>query len=66
MQSNAKDVTSYIEQADAERRVALLKRRELCQKYLTGFPEKMPMGDRPTRVTEKWKSASPARRTSSA
>lgn len=30
MQSNAKDVTTYIEEAPAERQDALLKLRELC------------------------------------
>ena len=44
MQSNAKDETTYIEEAPAESRDALLKLRELCQKYLTGFTENMEYG----------------------
>ena len=44
MQSDAKDVTTCIEEAPAERRDALLKLRELCQKYLTGFTENMEYG----------------------
>jgi uncharacterized protein YdhG (YjbR/CyaY superfamily) len=44
MQSNAKDVTTYIEEAPAERRDALLKLRDLCQTYLTGFTENMAYG----------------------
>lgn len=44
MQSNAKDVTTYIEEAPAERQDALRKLRDLCQKYLTGFTENMVYG----------------------
>jgi uncharacterized protein YdhG (YjbR/CyaY superfamily) len=44
MQSNAKDVTGYIEEAPAERRDALLKLRELCQGHLAGFTENMEYG----------------------
>ena len=44
MQSQAKDVTAYIEDAPAERQEALLKLRELCQKHLTGFTENMEYG----------------------
>jgi uncharacterized protein YdhG (YjbR/CyaY superfamily) len=44
MQSNAKDVTTYIEEAPAERRDALRKLRDLCQEYLTGFSENMLYG----------------------
>ncbi|MCI0556100.1 MAG: DUF1801 domain-containing protein [Anaerolineae bacterium] len=44
MQSNAKDVTTYIEESPAERQEALLKLRELCQKHLTGFTENIEYG----------------------
>lgn len=44
MQSSAKTVTTYIEEAPAERQDALLKLRDLCQKYLTGFTENMVYG----------------------
>ena len=44
MQSNAKDVTTYIEEAPAERQDALRKLRDLCQEYLTGFTENMLYG----------------------
>lgn len=41
MQSQAKDVTTYLEEVPAERREALAKLRELCLKHLTGFEESM-------------------------
>lgn len=44
MQSNAKDVAIYIEEAPAERRDALLELRELCQTHLTGFTENLEYG----------------------
>ena len=44
MQSQAKDVTTYIEEAPAERRDALLKLQDLCQTHLTGFIENMEYG----------------------
>ena len=44
MQSTAKDVTTYIEEAPAERQDALRKLRDLCQKYLTDFNENMEYG----------------------
>ncbi|MCI0549371.1 MAG: DUF1801 domain-containing protein, partial [Anaerolineae bacterium] len=44
MQSNAKDVTTYIEESPVERQDALLKLRDMCQKYLTGFTENMEYG----------------------
>jgi uncharacterized protein YdhG (YjbR/CyaY superfamily) len=44
MQSTAKDLTTYIEEAPAERQEAFLKLRLLCQKYLTGYTEKMTYG----------------------
>ena len=44
MQSSAKTVTAYLEEVPAERRAALLKLRDLCQKYLTGFTENMAYG----------------------
>jgi uncharacterized protein YdhG (YjbR/CyaY superfamily) len=44
MQSQAKAVTTYIEEAPTERREALLKLRELCQTHLTGFTENMEYG----------------------
>ena len=44
MQSKAKDVTTYIEEAPAERQDTLRKLRDLCQKYLTDFTENMEYG----------------------
>src|SRR5688572_32854561 len=44
MQSNAKDVTTFIEEAPAERQDALRNMRDLCQKYLTDFNENMEYG----------------------
>ena len=44
MQSNAKDVTTFIEEAPAERQDALRNLRDLCQKYLTDFNENMEYG----------------------
>lgn len=44
MQSDVKDVTTYIEEAPAVRQEALRKLRELCQKLLTGFTEDMAYG----------------------
>lgn len=44
MQSKAKDVTTYIKEAPAERIAALTKLRELCLKYLTGYEESTAYG----------------------
>ena len=44
MQSSARDVTTYIKGAPAERQEALVKLRALCQKHLTGFIEGMAYG----------------------
>jgi len=44
MQSSAKDVTTYIEEAPAERREALARLRDLCRAELTGFEETMDYG----------------------
>ena len=44
MQSQAKDVQAYIEEAPADRREALLKLRELCLKVLKGYEERMVYG----------------------
>ena len=44
MQSQAKDVTTYIEEAPAERQTVLRKLRELCRTHLTGFIENMEYG----------------------
>lgn len=44
MQSNAKNVKTYIEEAPAERQEALLKLRALCRKHLKGFTENMAYG----------------------
>jgi len=44
MQSEAKDVTTYIEEAPAERQEALHRLRELCRTLLTGFEESMDYG----------------------
>ena len=44
MQSKAKDVTTYIEEAPAERQEALWRLRDLCRSNLTGFEETMDYG----------------------
>ena len=44
MQSNAKDVASYVEEAAPDRRAALMKLRELCLETLTGYEEGMDYG----------------------
>ena len=44
MQSDVKDVSTYTEEAPAERQDALRKLRELCQRHLTGFTEDMAYG----------------------
>lgn len=41
MQSTAKDVTIYIQEAPAERQEALTRLRDLCRATLTGFEESM-------------------------
>lgn len=44
MQSTAKDVTTYIQEAPAERQEALTRLHELCRATLTGFEESMDYG----------------------
>ena len=44
MQSNAKDVTTYIKEATAERQEYLAKLRALCQEVLAGYEEGMDYG----------------------
>lgn len=44
MQSKAKDVTTYIAEAPAERQEALRHLRELCREILLGFEETMEYG----------------------
>jgi len=44
MQSQAKDVNTYIEEAPAERQDILRRLRELCRAELTGFEETMDYG----------------------
>lgn len=44
MQSKAKDVETYIEQAPPDRREALAKLRRLCLRVLKGFEEGMAYG----------------------
>ncbi|HUE98953.1 MAG TPA: DUF1801 domain-containing protein [Anaerolineales bacterium] len=44
MQSKAKDVTTYIQEAPAERQEALTRLRDLCRAELTGFEEAMEYG----------------------
>lgn len=44
MQSKAKDVTAYIEEAPAERREALNRLRDLCREILLDFEEAMEYG----------------------
>jgi len=44
VQCNAKDVETCIEEAPADRRDALVQRRRLCLRVLTGFEEGMAYG----------------------
>jgi len=44
MQSAAKDVTTYIREAPAERREVLMRLRDLFRAALTGFEESMDYG----------------------
>jgi len=44
MQSKAKDVTTYIQEASAERQPYLAQLRELCLEVLTGYEEGMNYG----------------------
>jgi uncharacterized protein YdhG (YjbR/CyaY superfamily) len=44
MQSKAKDVTTYVQEAPAERQPYLAKLRELCLEVLTGYEEVMEYG----------------------
>jgi uncharacterized protein YdhG (YjbR/CyaY superfamily) len=44
MQSKAKDVSTYIKEAPAERQEALNRLRDLCRAELTGFEETMEYG----------------------
>ena len=44
MQSNAKDVTTYIQEASADRQAYLTRLRELCLVILTGYEEVMAYG----------------------
>jgi len=44
MQSTAKDVTTYIKEAPAERQEALNRLRDLCRTTLLGFEEGMEYG----------------------
>jgi uncharacterized protein YdhG (YjbR/CyaY superfamily) len=44
MQSKAKDVTAYIEEAPVERQETLRRLRALCRQLLTGFEETMEYG----------------------
>jgi uncharacterized protein YdhG (YjbR/CyaY superfamily) len=45
MQSTAKDVTAYLEEVPAERKVALEQLRKLCLVTLKGFEESMLYGN---------------------
>lgn len=44
MQSKAKDVTTYIKEAPAERQEALTQLRDMCRGLLIGFEETMDYG----------------------
>ncbi|MBK9603485.1 MAG: DUF1801 domain-containing protein [Anaerolineales bacterium] len=44
MQSQAKDVTAYLEEVPAERRAALVQLRKQCLATLKGFEESMQYG----------------------
>lgn len=44
MQSSAKTVPAYLEEAPAERKAALTQLRALCRKHLKGFKEAMQYG----------------------
>lgn len=45
MQSRAKDVTTYIQEAPTERQPALTRLCDLCRDILTGFEEGMEYGN---------------------
>jgi uncharacterized protein YdhG (YjbR/CyaY superfamily) len=45
MQSKAKDVPAYINEAPVERQAVLTRLRELCRAELTGFEETTDYGD---------------------
>ncbi len=44
MQSEAKDITTYVQEAPAERQEVLTRLRDLCRATLTGFEEAMAYG----------------------
>lgn len=44
MQSNAKDVTAYLQEAPADRQACLTRLRELCLEVLSGYDEAMEYG----------------------
>ena len=44
MQSKAKDMTTYLEEAPDQRQEALMRLRDLCRTLLTGFEETMEYG----------------------
>ena len=44
MQSNGKNVTDYLDEVPIERKVALIKLRNLCRTSLIGFEESMQCG----------------------
>jgi uncharacterized protein YdhG (YjbR/CyaY superfamily) len=44
MQSQARDVATYIQEAPSDRREALTKLRRHCRKVLRGFEERMAYG----------------------
>jgi hypothetical protein len=66
MQSKAKDLTTYIEEAPSERQEALVRLRDLCREILTGLEETMGYGGLATNGMRKWKWVLPARSISSA
>lgn len=45
MQSQAKDVPTYLEEAPSERKAALVQLRKLCLAHLKGFEESMKYGN---------------------
>jgi hypothetical protein len=44
MQSQAKDMATYIQEAPSDRREALTKLRRLCREMVKGFEERMAYG----------------------
>ena len=55
MQSTAKDVNAYIQEALVNRQEVLTRLRDLCRATLKGFEESMTYGGHAIHVRAKWK-----------